>query len=265
MEAHKEVFARVVKILKEEGLLKGRKIGVDATNLEADAAMRSTRRKIDGKRYTAYVQKLAEESARAEASREKLARLDRNRADKSCSNQEWENPNDPDAKVAKMKEGRTHSAYKAEHAMDLMTGAIVSAVIQPADRGDTETVWETVAEAAQNLRTVQEDGDPEEPILEELVADKGHHSNSVPVGLGEAGVRSSIAEPERGRRRWRGKPGARQRRAVYENRRRIRRARGASSNDGEPKSWREASHTCWKPGACAGYGSEGETMSGSAT
>ena len=227
LEVHKEVFAKVLEILKQEGLLKGKKIGLDASNLEANAAMRSIRRKIDGKRYTAYLQKLARDSGREESSQEDLARFDRNRTDKSCSNREWENPHDPEARVTKMKDGRTHLAYKAEHAMDLETGAMVSAVIHPGDKGDTETVWDTMAEAGENLQTVQERCDAEEEILQELVADKGYHSNAVLVGLEEVGVRSYISEPERGRRRWRGKQGVRERLAVYGNRRRIQRAKGS--------------------------------------
>jgi transposase len=126
-----------------------------------------------------------------------------------------------------MKDGRTHLAYKAEHAMDLQTGAMVSAVIHSADKGDTDTVWNTMAEAGENLQTVQERCEAQEEILQELVADKGYHSNAVLVGLEEVGVRSYISEPERGRRRWRGEQGVRERVAVYGNRRRIQRAKGS--------------------------------------
>jgi transposase len=188
LEVHKQVFAKVLEILKAERLLKGRKIGLDATNLEANAAMRSIRRKIDKERYEAYLKRLAKQSGlEEEATKEELSRFDRNRPDKSCSNKEWENPHDPDAKVTKMKDGRTHLAYKAEHAMDLETGAMVSAVIHPADRGDTETVWSTLAEAAENLDTATEEG---EEILQECIADRGYQSGAVIAELEQVGIRS---------------------------------------------------------------------------
>ncbi len=127
LEAHKEVFAKALEILKKEGLLKGKKIGMDAGNIEANAAMRSIRRKIDGKRYEAYLKALAKQSGLEEPTKEDLSRFDRGRPGKSCSNKDWQSPTDPEAKVTKMKDGRTHLAYKAEHSMDLETGAMVSA------------------------------------------------------------------------------------------------------------------------------------------
>ena len=223
LDAHKEVFAYVLEILKKEKLLKGKKIGMDASNVEANAAMRTIRRKIDGKRYEAYLKALAKQSGLEDPSKDDLGRFDRKRPGKSCSNKEWENPNDPDAKVTKMKDGRTHLAYKAEHAMDLETGAMVSAVIHPADHGDTKSAWETLAEAAENLHIVQENVQDEEAYLQECVADRGYHSGQVLSDLEEAGIRTYIAEPNRGRRKWKGKAG--QRKAVYGNRNRMKRAK----------------------------------------
>lgn len=223
LEAHKEVFAKVLEILKKEKLLKGKKIGLDASNIEANAAMRTIRRKIDGKRYEAYLKALAKQSGIEEPTKEDLGRFDRNRRNKSCSNKEWENPNDPEAKVTKMKDGRTHLAYKAEHSMDLETGAMVSVVIHPADRGDTESGWETLAEASENLSAVQEGCPYEEEILKECVADRGYHSGSVLLDMEQVGIRSYIAEPERGRRKWTGK--RMEQKAVYANRNRMNRAK----------------------------------------
>jgi len=221
LEAHKAVFAKVLEILKKEKLLKGRKIGLDASNVEANAAMRSIRRKIDGKRYEAYLKALAKQSGLEEPTKEDLGRFDRKRPGKSCSNKEWENPNDTDAKVTKMKDGRTHLAYKVEHSMDLETGAMISTVIHPADCGYTESAWETLAEASENLQAVNEGGQEEEAILEECVADRGYHSNTILSGLQELGIRTYIAEPERGRRNWKGKGNEQQ--AVYGNRNRMKR------------------------------------------
>lgn len=221
LEAHKQVFAKVLEILKKEGLLKGKQIGLDASNIEANAAMRSIRRKIDGKRYEAYLKALAKQSGLEEPTKEELSRFDRGRPGKSCSNKDWQSPTDPEAKVTKMKDGRTHLAYKAEHSMDLETGAMVSAVIHPADHGDTQTMWETLAEASENLSAVQEVAGNGENILQECVADKGYHSGQVVADLEEVGIRSYISEPDRGRRNWKGKK--REQKAVYRNRTRMNR------------------------------------------
>lgn len=221
LEAHKEVFAKVLEILRKEGLLKGKKIGLDASNIEANAAMRSIRRKIDGKRYEAYLKALAKQSGLEEPTKEELSRFDRRRPGKRCSNKDWESPTDPEAQVTKRKDGRTHLAYKAEHSMDLETGAMVSAVIHPADHGDTQTMWETLAEASENLTAVEEVEGNAQNTLRECVADKGYHSGQVVADLEEVGIRSYISEPDRGRRTWKGKK--KEQKAVYRNRIRMKR------------------------------------------
>ena len=118
---------------------------------------------------------------------------------KKTSNKEWTNPHDPDAKVTKMKDGRTHLAHKAEHAVDLDTGAIVAVTLQGADQGDTTTIVETVTAAAEQVEDAQRDGEAPQ-ALDELVGDKGYHSNQTMVDLDAVGIRSYIAEPDRGRR-----------------------------------------------------------------
>ena len=148
-----------------------------------------------------------------------LARFDRKRK-KKTSNKERTHPHDPDAKVAKMKDGRTHLAHKAEHAVDLETGAVVGVTIQGAATGDTTTMVEPVIPAAEQVKAVL----PTEPGMAEVVADKGYHSNETMVDLAAVRVRSYIAEPDRGRRCWKGAPEARD--PVYANRRRIRGNRG---------------------------------------
>jgi transposase len=147
-----------------------------------------------------------------------LARLDRKRAKKG-SNDDWTHPLDPDARITKMKDGRTHLAHKAEHAVDLETGAVVAVTVQDADKGDTSTSIDTLIDAAEQVETVVSEGE-----IEEIVADKGYHSNRVMVDLEAVGVRSYISEPDRGRRNW--EDNAEARAAVYRNRRRIRGARG---------------------------------------
>jgi transposase len=219
VETHQEVFSWVLKRLAEHGLLKGKTLGVDATTLEANAAMKSIVRRDSGESYTEYLQHLSEESGEPTLSRAELARRDKKRKGKA-SNDDWTNPQDPDAKITKMKNGSTHLAHKAEHAVDLETGAVVAVTIQPADRGDTQSLEITVAEALENLEAAT--GQSE--TLCELVADRGYHSGAVLEQAQEWEVRTYIAEPKRPRRRWRGRTDLQQ--ATYSNRRRISGNRG---------------------------------------
>ena len=227
VETHREVFRWVLRVIAEKGLLKGKTLGIDATTLEANAALRSIVRRDSGEGYPEFLTKLAKESGIETPTREDLARLDRKRKKKG-SNQDWKHPHDEDARIAKMKDGRTHLAHKAEHAVDLETGAVVAVTLQGADRGDTRTVKETFIEAAEQLETVGEEPAANERMnaqgLEEVVADKGYHSGAMVEDFREIGVRSYLPEPKRKRRKWQGKRG--QQAAVYANRRRIRGERG---------------------------------------
>jgi len=222
LETHRAVFTWVQQRLVAGGLLNGRTIAIDATTLEANAAMRSIVRRDTGESYQAFLTRLAETSGIKTPTRETLARLDRKRK-KKTSNKDWTNPHDPDAKVTKMKDGRTHLAHKAEHAVDLETGAIVAVTVQGADEGDTTTIVETAIAAAEQVEEAQADVDEPHP-LEEIIGDKGYHSNQSMVDLEAVGIRSYIAEPDRGRRDWSEEPDAQA--PVYRNRRRIRGPRG---------------------------------------
>ena len=222
LETHRAVFTWVQVRLVEAGLFKGKTIAIDATTLEANAAMRSIVRRDTGESYQAFLTGLAKASGIDTPTREDLARLDRKRK-KKTSNKDWTNPSDPDAKVTKMKDGRTHLAHKAEHAVDLQTGAIVAVTLQGADEGDTTTIIETAIAAAEQVEDAQADvTDPQ--VLDEAIADKGYHSNQTMVDLEAVGIRSYIAEPDRGRRDWSKEPEAQA--PVYGNRRRIRGPRG---------------------------------------
>ena len=227
LETHHEVFTWVLKVVAASGLLKGKTIGVDATTLEANAALRSIIRRDTGESYDEFLTGLAKASGIETPTREDLIRVDKKRKKKG-SNKDWMNPHAPDAKITKMKDGRTHLAHKAEHAVDLETGAITGVTLQPADRGDTTSMFETLAEAAENLAEVRDDPDTDddlaEEIVQEFVGDKGYHSNDTTRDLAEAGIRGYISEPDRGRRNWKGKAAERQ--AVYANRRRVRGKRG---------------------------------------
>ena len=177
VETHRAVFSWILERLAAAGLVKGETLGVDATTLEANAALRSIVRRDTGEGYEAFLTRLAKASGIATPTREDLARLDRKRPKKG-SNDDWTHPQDPDARITKMKDGRTHLAHKAEHAVDLETGAVVAVTVQPADKGDTETVKETLIEAAENVEKAK----PQTEVVKELVADKGYHSNAAPGG-----------------------------------------------------------------------------------
>jgi transposase len=217
LETHKAVFRWFVLVLGDQGLMDAQTVAIDATTLEANAAMRSIRRRDDGRKYEEYLKGLAQAEGMEEPTREQLARLDRKRK-KKASNQDWTSPSDPDARIAKMKDGRTHLAHKAEHAVDLSSGAIVAVTLQAADLGDTTTVVETLKEAQAHAAVVNERG------VEEVVADKGYHSGAALIGMHQASVRTYIPEPERGRREWQGRKTEQER--VYANRRRVRGHRG---------------------------------------
>src|SRR4030095_6146936 len=167
-----------------------------------------------GESYQDFLTKLAQASGIETPTRADLARVDRKRKNKG-SNDDWTHPHDPDAKITKMKDGRTHLAHKAEHAVDLETGAIVAVTVQDADDGDTTTSIETLIDAAERVETVRPDG----AGIEEGGGDKGYHTNQSLVVLEAVDVRSYVSEPDRRRRSWKKNPDARD--AVYRNRRRI--------------------------------------------
>ena len=214
MEAHQAVFTWVLQRLADANLVQGRTLGIDATTLEANAAMRSIVRRDTGDAYDAWLTRLAAASGIATPTRAALARFDRKRKKKG-SNDDWTHPHDPDAKITKMKDGRTHLAHTAEHAVDLDTGAIVGVTVQDADDGDTTTMVETLLEAAGQLAAVAGTAG-----VTEVVGDTGYHSNETMVAFRALGIRSYVSEPDRGRRNWKGKAAAQ--RTVYANRRRIR-------------------------------------------
>jgi len=235
LETHKQVFSWVLGLLADRALLAGKRIGIDATTLEASAAMRSIVRRDTGESYEEFLTGLAKASGIETPTREDLVRLDRKRK-KRTSNKEWKSPTDQDARVAKMKDGSTHLAHKAEHAVDLDTGAVVALTLQGADLGDTTTVQETLAEAglavAELVEREAELHPEEEPKvnvdgIEELVADKGYHSGAALEQAKDLEVRTYIPEKKQaGKRHWKGKQGQQQ--AVYQNRQRVRGKYGKS-------------------------------------
>jgi transposase len=223
LETHRAVFTWVLQGLGAAGLVKGKTLGIDATTLEANAALRSIVRRDTGESYQDFLTKLAEASGIETPTRSDLARIDRKRKKKSA-NKDWTHPYDPDARITKMKDGRTHLAHKAEHAVDLETGAIVGVTIQGADQGDTTTIETTLPDAVEQLEAVAAVTDDAVATGDELVADKGYHSKQKLLELQTLGVRTYISEPDRGPQRWIDQHA--ERGAVYANRRRIRGRRG---------------------------------------
>jgi len=228
VQTHREVLGWVLALLADRGLLKGKRVGIDATTLEASAAMRSIVRRDTGESYEEFLTGLAKASGIATPTREQLARLDRKRK-KRTSNKEWMSPTDADARITKMKDGRTHLAHKAEHAVDLDTGAILAVTLQEADKGDTTTLDMTLCEAGEAVTALASrevrlhpNSAPKVNLksIEEMVADKGYHSGAVLEQVKARQVRSYIPErQQKGKRKWEGKAGQQQ--AVYANRRRV--------------------------------------------
>jgi len=230
LETHQAVFQEILKVLANHGLVDGKTVGVDGTTLEANAAMRSIVRTDTGEGYQEFLTRLARESGIETPTREDLARIDKQRKNKA-SNDDWQNPHDPDARITKMKDGTTHLAHKAEHAVDLgenAHGAILAVNVCDAAAGDTATLTDTIVQTTENLRAVSDDqrvaGRVSEDFVAEAVLDKGYHSRRTLLDLQEMSVRGYASEPDRGRQRWEGQADAKD--AVYANRRRIKGERG---------------------------------------
>jgi transposase len=220
VEVHEAVFAPVLAIAREKGLLKGGTVAVDSTTLEANAAMKSIVRKDTGEDWMEYVGRLAKGEGLENLTAEELRKFDRKRKGKKASNDDGQSPSDPDSRITKMKNGDTHLAYKAEHAVDLETEMGVAAQLDHADQGDSETLADTLIAAQENRL---ESGSRQ--IIEETVEDKGCPAADTVAGCAEAQIRTYIVEPKRKRQRWTDQPEGPQQ-AVYANRRRCKGVRG---------------------------------------
>lgn len=220
LEVHEAVFTFVLSIAEVKKLLKGKAVAVDSTLIEADAAMKSIVRRDTGDDWKDFVRKLMAEEGIENPTDEDIRKFDRKRK-KKVSNKEWKSPNDPDARIAKMKDGRTHTAYKTEHAIDVDTDIVLAAEVYKADESDTATFSETLIKAQVHMVVAGS-----ESQIKDAVADKGYHSTANLVWCEEFGIRSYIPEREsRWRRKWSDKP-ASHRHAVYRNRRRVKGDRG---------------------------------------
>jgi transposase len=222
LEVHEEMFVFVLKIAAEKKLIKGKTVGVDSTTLEANAAMKSIERKDTGEDWQEYLTRLAKDAGIENPTAEELRRFDKNRPDKTVSNDDWQSPVDPDAKIAKMKDGTTHLAYKAEHVVDLDSEFVLAARVTPANAGDAETLVDSVMQAQSNLDNATDAAKESRIVIEETAADKGYHKASTLELAGDLGLRTYIPEPKRRHRcRWIDKAVGQQE-AVSANRRRVR-------------------------------------------
>jgi transposase len=226
-EVFEEVFQFVLSIAAVKGLLTGRTVGVDSTTLEANAAMKSIVRKDTGEDWRAYVVRLMREGGVIEEGREptdeEVRRFDKGRKDKRVSNDDWRSSTDPASRIAKLKDGRTHLAYKAEHVVDLETDLVLAAEVHPANRADVDTLADSVMQAQVNVNAASERVGRAAVAIEEVAADKGYHSARALELADALGLRTYIPEPKRARKsRWADKPEA-FRIAVLNNRRRTRR------------------------------------------
>jgi transposase len=219
LAVHEAVFARILELAATKGLLRGKTVAVDATTLEANAAMKSIVRRDTGETWRQYIRRLAVEEGVAAPTDEDARRLDRRRKKKRVSNADWQSGSDPASRITKMKDGRTHLAYKAEHVIDLDTEMILAAQIYPGDAGDTTTV-----EASLQQAEAYGDRLPVPVVIEDVVADKGYHAAATLAACAALGLRTYIPEPQCGRRRWDDKPAAWEL-AYRDNRRRVRGAR----------------------------------------
>jgi len=245
LEVHEEVFVFVLKIATDKKLLKGKTVGVDSTTLEANAAMKSIERKDTGEDWKEYLTRLAQDAGIANPTDEDLRRFDKNRPDKKVSNEEWQSPTDPDSRIAKMKDGTTHLAYKAEHVVDLDSEFVLSATITPANHSDAETMVDSVVQAQINLEAAGSD-----TKIKDAAADKGYHKASTLELADDLNFRTYIPEPKRRYRyRWFDKA-AGQQEAVYANRRRVRGERSKRlQRQRSEKVERSFAHVCETGGA----------------
>ena len=223
LETHQAVFDWALRVIADNGLVKGKTIGVDATTLEANAALRSIVRRDTGEAYRDFLMRLAKESGIETPTRQDIAKIDKKRKGKG-SNDDWRHPHEPDGGITKMKDGRTHIAHKHEHSVDLDTGAVLAVTLHRGEAGDTSSIGPTLEKTNEQLEALEDEQKIETREERDLVTDKGYHSNDTMVETKDAGWRTYCAEPNRKKRDWEGKHEARD--AVYANRRRVSGKRG---------------------------------------
>src|SRR6478672_10218761 len=248
LAVHEQAFAFLLSIAETKKLLKGNAAAVDSTMLEADAAMKSIVRRDTGEDWKAYLKRLMREEGLIEEdddpTNDELRRFDRHRKDKKVSNEEWTSPTDPDARITKMKDGRTHLGYKAEHVVDLESEFVLAATVYHADQGDGDTLLTSIVSAQANLiragSTV---------AIRDVAADKGYHKNETLAELSGWGLRSYVPERRQKGRTWTDKP-PEQEAAFRANRRRVKGDRGRRlQRQRSERVERSFAHVCRTGGA----------------
>ena len=205
-EVFSEVFQFVLRMASEKKLLAGKTVGVDSTTLEAHAAMKSIVRRDTGEDWNAYVTRLMSEDGAIQPDElptdEDIRRYDKQRKNKRVSNDQWQSPSDPESRITKMKDGRTHLAYKAEHVVDLESELVVAAEVYSGNQADTDTLADSLLQAQVNLNEAQG-----EVQIEEAVADKGYHAAHTLELCQWLGMRTYVPERQKPHRsRWTDKP-----------------------------------------------------------
>jgi transposase len=241
LEVHVQAFQWVLDVAHAKGVLHGKVLAIDATTLEANAAMKSMVRRVSGEKWMKYLRRLAQAEGMENPTDEDLRRFDRKRKHKKVGNAEWASPIDPDSRIMKMKDGRTHFSYKAEHAVDLDSDLVVAAEIYPSDTADGDSILMTVEAAQEQLAAIGLKG-----AVAEVVGDKGYHRiESLAVLRDVHGVRTYIPErADRVRHNWRDRP-AGEEEAFYANRARMSRAKGRRlSRLRSEYSERSFAHSC---------------------
>ncbi len=236
---YEEVFRFVMRILNEKGLTQGKVAGVDATYLRADASMKTIVRKGSGEGYKSYLRKLAKEAGIEQPTDEELRRFDKKRKGKKTSNKDWKSPTDPDAEIVRLKDGRTRLGYKAEHVVDMESGALLAVDVMAATTSDPTSLERSLDLAEENLERASstdtedddDEGDDDDASggarrIKEVVADKGYHKATTIRSLEEKRIRTYIPERiQHGKRRWAKHGGRPTARAVYRNRARVKGAK----------------------------------------
>ncbi|MEO6325202.1 MAG: transposase, partial [Thermoanaerobaculia bacterium] len=197
LSVHRAVFEWIVRLARQEGILKGRKIAIDSTTLEANAAMKTIVRKADGATYQQYLKKLAQAEGIENPKAQDLQRMDRKRKTKKVSNRTWKSESDGDARIARMNAGNTRMAYKVENAIDIESRITVAAEVHLADQGDTATIHKTLLAADETTMKAGVEGG-----IKTVIADRGYHSDAVLLNMHAKGYRGYVAEPKRGTRNW---------------------------------------------------------------
>ena len=240
-EAFETMFRFVLGVVEKSGLLKGKVMGVDSTYLRADASMKAIVRRDSGEVYEDFIKRLAKEEGIPEPTVEEARRLDRKRKGKKTSNADWKSKTDEDARIARLKDGRTRLAYKSEHVVDMETGVVVAAEVYTADQCDTATLTQSLEQGRSNVEQARNDkrndsdeeppsastgtGDRSGAAVIEVVADKGYHKAALLVSLRESGYRTYLPEKKQRDRKWTDKNRDMQQ-ALYANRARTRRPKG---------------------------------------